>query len=484
MSSQTIEKKSWMDGFIRFFNRWMPNSMVIAFILTAVVVILALVFTNTPFVNFSEKNVPLAQLNTGVTANSVVEAWGAGFWSLLELAMQMSLILITGSVIAASPFVRLGLKKLARKPNNMGQAILLVMLTIPLFNWFHFGLGIMLGIHLGRHILMAAREKGYKMHNPLFVAILYGCGITGIGISQIAPVFGNSSGLIKRVIFAGQSAEFLAKVPDRVPYAETVFSLQNVILCIVALIVCFGAIYLIRPKKEADYVAPSDELYTEIENQQKLYTQVRPKPTSPAEWLDNSPIVNFIIGAFGLVWVVRFFAIDGQLNFNNFNMLMLVIALLLSGTPNAFIRMVQMSLGQTWGVIIQFPFYAGIFGIITYAGLNEVFVKFFSNIATEGNWPFLTYVYTSIVNIAVPNGAAKFMVVAPYTFEVAVEKGVPLSKMILAYTAGDFSTNGFLPFWALPYLAMFKLDFKHILPYTAIGCSAVYVIFALFFIFV
>ncbi|MCL2804960.1 MAG: TIGR00366 family protein [Treponema sp.] len=483
MSSNTLEKRSWMDGFIRFFNRWMPNSMVIAYVLTAVVVVLALVFTSTPFVNF-KPNIPLAQLNAGVTANSVIEAWGAGFWSLLELAMQMSLILITGSVIAASPFVRMGLKKLASKPNNMGQAILLVMLTIPLFNWFHFGLGIMLGIHLGRHIIMAAREKGYKIHNPLFVAILYGCGITGIGISQIAPVFGNSTGLIKRVIFAAKPAEFLANVPDRVPYAETVFSLQNVILCIVALIVCFGAIYLIRPKKEENYVAPSNDLYEEIETQQKLYTQVRPKPTSVAEALDNSPIVNFIIGAFGIVWVVRFFAVDGQLNFNNFNMLMLVIALLLSGTPNAFIRMVQMSLGQTWGVIIQFPFYAGIFGIITYTGLNRVFVEFFMSFATQGNWPLLTYIYTSIVNIAVPNGAAKFMVVAPYAFEVAVENNVPLSKMILAYTAGDFSTNGFLPFWALPYLAMFKLDFKHILPYTAIGGSAVYIIFMLFFIFI
>jgi len=174
----------------------MPNSMVIAYILTAVVVVLALVFTNTPFVTF-EKAIP----GQPPPQPSVISAWGQGFWSLLELAMQMSLILITGSVIAASPFVRMGLKKLASKPNNMGQAILLVMLIVPLFNWFHFGLGIMLGIHLGRHIIMAAKEKGYKIHNPLFVAILYGCGITGIGISQIAPVFGNSKGWIKNIIF-------------------------------------------------------------------------------------------------------------------------------------------------------------------------------------------------------------------------------------------------------------------------------------------
>ena len=130
MSSDAVQKRTLSESFIRFFNRWMPNSMVIAFILTGIVVILAFVFTKTPFVNFLP-NVPMAQIATGATANSVIEAWGLGFWSLLELAMQMSLILITGSVIAASPFVRLGLKKLASKPNNMGQAILLVMLIVP-----------------------------------------------------------------------------------------------------------------------------------------------------------------------------------------------------------------------------------------------------------------------------------------------------------------------------------------------------------------
>jgi short-chain fatty acids transporter len=107
----------------------------------------------------------------------------------------------------------------------------------------------------------------------------------------------------------------------------------------------------------------------------------------------------------------------------------------------------------------------------------------------------LSYVYTSIVNIAVPNGAAKFFVVSPYTLQVAAElcaeAGLTqaatqsyIGKMLVSYVAGDVSTNGFLPFWALPYLAMFKLDFKKILPYTAIGSTAVYIIFTIFFLFV
>jgi len=487
MSSEANQKRTFSENFIRFFDRWTPNSLVIAYLLTIIVGVLALALTDTPFINF-KPNVSAGEIARGGMAGSLVEAWGLGFWTLLELAMQMALILITGSLIAGSPPVRAFLYKVASKPNNMGQAIILVMAIIPIINWFHFGLGIMLGIHLGRHVIYAAKRKGYKLHAPLFVALLYACGITGIGISQIAPIFGAGSGMIKNIIFRN-NPEIAAMMPERVPLSESVFLPQNIIMCLLVLAAVFGIIWLMRPRKESNYVEPSEELIVEIEGQAKMMMEMmkkkkETKAASPAEWLDNSIIPSLAIGIFGIIWAVRFFATGGQLNFNNFNMLMIIIGLLLCGSANQFSRGVQQAIGQTWGIIIQFPFYAGIFGLITYTGLNEVIVGFFMSFATTENWPFVSYVYTSIVNIAVPNGAAKFFIVAPYALEVAAKLDVDIGTMLVSYVAGDVSTNGFLPFWALPYLAMFKLDFKKILPYTAVGTTAAYIIFSIFLIFV
>jgi short-chain fatty acids transporter len=486
MSSTTLQKRTFSENFIRFFDRWTPNSMVIAYTLTIIVGILALILTETPLINF-KPNVSAAEIARGGLAGSLVEAWGLGFWTLLELAMQMALILITGSLIAGSPPVRAFLFKVARLPNNMGQAVLLVMAIVPIINWFHFGLGIMIGIHLGRHVIYAAKTKGYKLHAPLFVSLLYACGITGIGISQIAPIFGAGNNMLGGIIFRN-NPEVAAMMPERVPFSESVFLPQNIIMCFIALIVVFGVIWLMRPRKESNYVEPSEALITEIDGQVKMamaaMAEKKAKASSFAEWIDNSIVPSIVIGIFGIIWAVRFFATGGQLNFNNFNMLMIIIGLLLCGSTNQFAKGVQQAIGQTWGIIIQFPFYAGIFGLITYTGLNAVIVEFFMSFATQQNWPFLSYVYTSVVNIAVPNGAAKFFVVAPYALEVAARLDVDIGTMLVSYVAGDVSTNGLLPFWALPYLAMFKLDFKKILPYTAVGSSAVYIVFSIFFLFI
>jgi short-chain fatty acids transporter len=468
MSSATIEKKSFSEKFIHFCDKWTPNSMVVAYLLTAIVAILALVLTDTPFISFAKGQ------------QSIVKAWTDGFWAFLELAIQVSLILITGSVIASSPPVRKFLRNLAMKPNNMGQAILLVMAVVPLFNWFHFGLGIMLGIHLGRMVLYAAKQKGYKIHTPLFVCLLYACGITGIGISQIGSIYGTIPGSLRRLV---TDEAVRGKIPEVVSLGETAFLPINILCCVIVLFVVFGMAWIIRPKKDSEYLEASDALIAEIEAQSKL-GQNQVKAVLPSEKIDNSLITSLVMGAFGLLCVARFMATGGRLDFNGFNFIMIIISVLLCGSPSQFIRSVQSAIGSTWGIIIQFPFYAGIFGLIAYTGLNVVLVNFFMAFATQRNFPFIAYVYTSIVNFAVPNGAAKFPIVAPYLIEVATRLNIPMGTIMNAYTCGDVSTNGFIPFWALPYLAMFKLDFKKILPYCAFASIGAYLVFSLFFLFV
>jgi short-chain fatty acids transporter len=336
----------------------------------------------------------------------------------------------------------------------------------------------MLGIHFGRMLIFVASKKGYKIHTPLFVALLYATGITGIGISQIGSIFGTIPGALRRTIPAVSGM-----LPEVVPLSQTAFLPQNIIMCVITLFVVFGMAWLMRPRKDSDFVVASDALLAEIEAQGKLGME-KVNISGPAEKMDNSLVPSLVMGAFGLLAVVVFMATGGSLNFNGFNFIMIVISVLLCGSPARLIKSVQAAIGSTWGIIIQFPFYAGMYGLIVYTGLNKVFVEFFMSFATQANFPFIAYLYTSIVNFAIPNGAAKFFVVAPYLVEVGAKLDVPIGTIMNAYTTGDVSTNGFIPFWALPYLAMFKLDFKHILPYLAFASIGAYLLFSAFFLFV
>jgi short-chain fatty acids transporter len=354
------------------------------------------------------------------------------------------------------------------------------MAIIPVLNWFHFGLGIMMGIQFGRMVIYAAKKKGYKLHTPLFVALLYACGITGIGISQIASIYGTIPGSLRRLV---TNESVRSMIPETIPLSETAFMWQNILCCVITLFVVFGVIWLMRPKRDSEFMEASDALISEIEAQSKI-GQEKTKGTAPSEIIDTSFASSLLMGIFGLVCVVRFMATGGRLDFNGFNFIMIILSVLLCGSPNQFIKSVQSAIGATWGIIIQFPFYAGIFGLIAYTGLNQVIVDFFMKFATQQNFPFISYAYTSIVNFAVPNGAAKFPIVAPYIVEVAARLGIPIGTIMNSYTAGDIVTNGFIPFWALPYLAMFKLDFKKILPYTVVGSTAVYIVFSIFFLFI
>jgi short-chain fatty acids transporter len=315
----------------------------------------------------------------------------------------------------------------------------------------------------------------------MFVAMLYGCGITGIGISQIAPAMSAVPNALRNTFFRG--SEIFDKIPEVVPLSESAFLLPNIISCILVMLIVFFLIWVLRPKSTDNYEEGSDALIAEIEAQSKIGVE-KIQATLPSEKLDNSKITSYLMGAFALIALVVYFGSGGRPDLNGFNFLMITLCILLSGTPNQFVKSVQASISSIWGIVIQFPFYAGIFGLIAYTGLNVVIVDFFMSFATARNWPFVAFVYTSILNFAVPNGVAKFPIVAPYTVEVAARLGVPIGIMMNSYVAGDIVTNGFIPFWALPYLAMFKLDFKKIFPYVILASFGAYVIYSIFFAFI
>ena len=459
MDGNSKQKLTFSEKFIRFFDRWTPNSMVFAYLLTVIVAILVLIFTDTPVL-----------FNSPDGHVSLVNAWVQGFWNLLTFAMQMSLIMITGSVVATSPPIKKLLKKLAQIPNNAFGAFALLITISWILTWIHWGVGMMVSINLGREILAAAKDKGYPVHSHLIIATSYCTAIGGVGISQAAPLLGATQGYLKTLV----TEETAAYIPDVVPMAESVLSPVNLIQCVVIFVIIFAVGWAMHPKKDkvTQCVGISDELYNEMKAIDASTSVARKKASSPAEWINNSPLLSILIGAFGLFWIIRLLIVDGFINISidNFNFLLLMLGVVLCRDPETFCKGVMNAVSSVWGVIIQFPFYAGIFGLIAYTGFSEVLVDFFLSFATKETFPVITYIYSAILNMAVPSGGSKFAIEAPYLLDICAKLDVDIGQILCSYTYGDQTTNIIQPFWALPYLGLYKVDFKHLLPYTFVIC--------------
>lgn len=211
---------------------------------------------------------------------------------------------------------------------------------------------------------------------------------------------------------------------------------------------------------------------------------------TPAQKWDRSPILMWIIGLAGLIWVFNFFYTKGiaNLDINTLNFTFIILGMLLQRSPYAFVDSVKRGVGTVYGVIIQFPFYAGIFGIISYSGLSKVIADFFVSISTAYTFPWLVYLYSGFLNFFVPSGGSKFVIEAPYILPAAQKLGANMPYVINAYTSGDLWTNVLQPFWALPIIGAFKIQFREILPYgfmiflwSGLVTSFAYLVFPLLF---
>jgi short-chain fatty acids transporter len=229
---------------------------------------------------------------------------------------------------------------------------------------------------------------------------------------------------------------------------------------------CLPIIYLIiKPKKE-HAVEISDELYEEFTKPAPVVDKT--KNMTPAQRMEQSRVLTFLAGVLILIWVVNLLITEGaaKINLNTINYAFFGMALLLHDNPASFIESVKNGASTIYGVVIQFPLYAGIFGIISYSGLSTVITNWFISIATANTYPWIIFVYTGIMDFFVPSAGSKFVIEAPYLIPAAQQLGVPIQQVINAYGTGAQVANLIQPFWALAYLAAFKIKFQDILPFT------------------
>jgi short-chain fatty acids transporter len=430
------------------FKRFLPSPFAIAIILTVITLLMALLFTEAP----KDQDHFLALLSY----------WENGIWNqdLLVFAYQMMLILVLGHILVLSKPMNTLINRLTGFVSNTQSAVVLVSVSTMLVCFFNWGLGLIFGAILARKVGEAAQTKGFSINYPLVGASAYaGFMIWHGGISGSAPTKVSESGHLVSLMTGIGDANLNSQIPDLIPYSDTVFSTSNLLI--------FGVLLITVPLflRFLAHRAPLTKTNLPIYESPILESN----SFKGAERIDRSKF--FGIG-FGAIILLAFFYQYSQelsqliITPNMLNFLMLGLALVLHGNFLNFLNAVEEAIKGASGILIQFPLYFGIMGIMRDSGMVVEIANFFVSISNETTLPIFTFFSAGLVNIFVPSGGGQWAVQGPIVVESALQLGVPLPKAIMALAYGDQLTNMLQPFWALPLLGITKLKANEILPYT------------------
>ena len=438
------------DRLSGFTQRWIPDSWVVCMILTVAAILLAIV-------------------GAGAELNETILAWGDGMWSLLELAMQFTIAMVAAHACVASRPVFKLLDRLARLPNRDRplQAVVLVgaySLVTAYLNWA-FCL-----VASALFVPFVARQNPKTDIRILVASAYLGLGtVWHGGLSGSAPLILATPG---NPLLAPATG---ASVIDRLlPVTETLFVPFNLIYLVIIGAVSLVTVAALHPRRNARTLTPE-----QAEQMMPVLPTTGLDAKSPAAWMEGfrgwivlaAVLIGYSLGhsivtrGFGATWTI-----------NAYNMVFLIGALLLQGRPSNLVRAVTHGATTASGIILQFPFYAGIFGVINNTGLGTWLGELFVQIATTETYPMIVYLYSGFMNLFVPSAGSKWLIEAPYLLPAAKELGVSATTTVLAYSYGDSTTNLIQPFWAIPILTVTRLRFGDVLGYTglvAIVCFAV-----------
>ena len=418
-------------------EKYMPTSFVFAVFLTAIAFILALVFTDAgPF--------------------ATVQEYYGGFWIFLEFAMQMSLIIVTGYALASAPLVQRGLERIARLPNSTTQAYLSVIVVGTGLAYINWGLGL---IGAGFYALNLAKVRTDLDFGYLVAAAYAGVwpGITG-SLSISAPLLVNTPD------------HFMQDQIGLIPLNQTIWSpmhLSVVVLTFLAFLVLF---LLMEPSGDNIQPVPDEkinELLPDVHSQETT-ADGGTANQSWADQLNHSWLFTIFIVALGGSYIVWRLVTDGLINgltLNSMNFTLLMAGIALHGGLINYVNAINEAITAAAQVVLQFPFYGGIQGIIVGTGLATLLVQSIVDVATASTYPFFVFLITGILNVFVPSAGGQYIVMADILHGAGSNLGVSDATIVSAYTFGDVWTNLLQPFWALPLLGIVGLRIRDVWGY-------------------
>ena len=430
-------------------GRFVPDPFVLALGLTVLTALLALMFM------MSGQNQESENFGT------VLDAWwNGGIWTFLKFGMQMCLILVTGFALASSRPVRWCIERIASIPGDTASAaalVALVAMSAGLVNW---GLGLIVGALLASTCAEFLGRRGVRVHYPLICA----AGYTGMltwhgGLSGSAPLK-----MTKMEEIAGiMPADVITTLGVQpVPLQASIFSGLNLFVTIGMLVLVPLTLYVLAPKRDSEIRTAIDlDIHTPGEDDDAS----RSEDGFVAILLNSIVACGLLLGM--AVYLMRSGGL-GRLGPNEVNATMLGLGMLFHGSPRRYLHAVEKSARGCAGIILQFPFYAGIMALLSASGLALWLAELASSNATETSLPLMTFLSAGVVNFFVPSGGGQWGIQGPIALEAGAAVGVPASKMIMSVAYGDELTNMLQPFWAIPLLAITGIKAREIVGYTAL----------------
>jgi len=414
--------------FDRLMRKYTPDPFILALILSALILVSSVAFT-------------------GATPQQVVLHWGDGFWKLMPFTMQMVMIFVGGYVLASTPLVKALMDKIAKHVKTPGQAVLTISLFSCVGCWLNWGFGLVVSGLLCRELGKSVPKVNFR----LLVASAY---------SGFLVFHGGLSGSIPLTIATpGNFTE--AAMGMLIPVSETIFAPFN-IAAVLSLIILIPLVnWLMGNNAPKTYVTVIAE-----EDGKKKISDETSHPLLPAERLERSKLISRLAGGVGLAYIfIRIMNDTFSLSLDMVNITFLFLAMFLHKNPREFIHAVEGGAARVGPILLQFPFYAGILGMLQGSGLDAIIAGAYVKIATPETFNLLTFYTAGFLNLFIPSGGGQWAVQAPIVIQSAKELGVGLPMASMAVAWGDAWTNMIQPFWALPLLAIAGLKLRDIMGY-------------------
>jgi short-chain fatty acids transporter len=452
-------------------ERWVPDAFIFALVATLLVVGAAIAATP-------------------ATIGETVDAWGRGFWDLIPFTLQMALVIMTGHVLATSPPMGALIRRVAAWPRSARGAVALVTFFALASSWINWGFSLIFSAVLAREVARRVEGVDYRAlaaASFLGLGSIWAQGLSGSAALQMATP-GALQPQIRDIVSHG------GVVPGGIiSFRHTIFLWQSVVSVLVEIVVVTSVMWLAAPPAGAGKTARDLGIDLEPTHGSAPTTvagadrRIPPSPSHgearqsakrdngrprPGAWLEQSPLLTWIIVVLGGTYLARYFAAAGDplnaLNLNILNLTFLLVGFLLHYTPARLMRAVQDATPAVWGVILQFPFYAGIAGVITGTHLNERIATAFVRLSTSATFPPLVALYSAVLGVFVPSGGSKWVIEAPYVMDAAHTLRTHLGWVVSAYDLGEALANLVQPFWMLPMLGLFRLAARDVMGYTIV----------------
>ena len=395
----------------------------------------------------------MAMLVQGQAAPDVILEWGKGFWNLLAFTTQMAVILAMGYVLATAPLVDRFLDRIVERVATPRGAVIVATLVGGIGSYLNWGFGLVIGGIVARKL--ALKVKG--VHYPLIIAAAYsGFTLYGLGLSASIPVLISTPG------------HPMEKLMGVIALKDTIFSTPMLLTSLAVIITLPLLNAMLHPRDPKDVTEINAQAETRAEQGSAAGGHSMGLENTLAARMNNSRLLSLLIGVCGLAYVGLYFTQGGTLDLNLINFLILFIGVLLLGTPANYVARLNEGIKTISGIILQYPFYAGIMAVMAGSGLVDTISRVFVDIATPQTLPFWGLVSSFFINFFAPSGGGHWVIQGPFMIDAAKAIGSSIAQTSMSVMLGNAWNDLVQPFWILPALALSKLKLKDVMGYTVI----------------